>query len=232
LNAFIRPAAALMDRLRFRSKFILSGIVAGALLLWLGATAVGELHERVRMIDSERTAVAIMATLVWLFVQPPSKERSASLLSYFALWSLFGPIGQMLSSSAGPIFYERIGLGDRFSGLQRNIPEVTQKISDYLWTFHTNGEPAVGAGISAMPSLHIATVAWIFLVFHGLRSRIAPFAALFALYIFALSVALGWHYAVDGVVGALGAWLAQMLCRSYLAGRPREIGMRPVADVV
>jgi len=176
--------------------------------------------------------VAMMATLVWLFIQPPSRERSASLLSYFALWSLFGPIGQMLSSSAGPIFYERIGLGDRFSGLQRNIPDVTQKISDYLWALHTSGEPAVGAGISAMPSLHIATVAWIFFVFHGMRSRIAPFAALFALYIFALSVALGWHYAVDGVVGALIAWLAQLLCRRYLVSRPREIGIRPAADVV
>ena len=64
MNMLIRPAVALMGRLRFRSKFVLSGIVAGALLVWLGVTAVGELNERVRMIESERAAVAIMATLV------------------------------------------------------------------------------------------------------------------------------------------------------------------------
>ena len=64
MNTLIRPGVAIMGRLRFRSKFILSGIIAGALLLWLGVTAVGKLHERVRMIESERAAVALMATLV------------------------------------------------------------------------------------------------------------------------------------------------------------------------
>jgi len=164
-------------------------------------------------------AVAIMATLLWLFFQPPSRERSASLLSYFALWSIFGPIGQLLLSSAGPIFYQRIGLGDRFAELSGNIPEITQKLSAYLWNFHTTGELGVGAGISAMPSLHIATVAWIVLVFRGQRSMLVPLTALFVLYIWALSVALGWHYAIDGVVGAAGAVLSQLLCRAYLQRR-------------
>jgi methyl-accepting chemotaxis protein len=53
-----------MKRLRFKYKFVLPGLVAGALLLWLGFNAVGQLNERVRMIESERAAVALMATLV------------------------------------------------------------------------------------------------------------------------------------------------------------------------
>lgn len=168
-------------------------------------------------------AVAIMATLVWLFAQKPSFERSTSLLSYFALWSLFGPIGQYLFSSAGPVFYRRIGLGDRFAELSTNIPEITQRLSGYLWDFHSTGTLGVGAGISAMPSLHIATVAWIVLVFRGQRSRLAPLTALFAFYIFALSVALGWHYAVDGIVGVLGAIGTQAACGFYLRGRRRAV---------
>jgi len=163
-------------------------------------------------------AVAIMGTLIWLLAQKPSFERSASLLSYFALWSIFGPIGQMLGSSAGPIFYQRIGLGDRFAELNANIPEITQKLSDYLWDMQENGVLDVGAGVSAMPSLHIATVTWIYLAFRGQRSRLAPAAALFALYIWALSVALGWHYAVDGIVGACGAVVARWGCAAYLRG--------------
>lgn len=166
--------------------------------------------------------VAIVGTLVWLLAQKPSFERSTSLLSYFALWSIFGPIGQYLFSSAGPIFYQRIGLGDRFAGLGDNIPEITQKVSAYLWDFYTTGELGVGAGISAMPSLHIATVAWIYLVFRGQRSRLAPLAVLFGLYIFALSVALGWHYAVDGIAGAIGAIASQLACGSYLRRRERR----------
>lgn len=168
-------------------------------------------------------AVAIMATLVWLLARQPSRERSTALLSYFALWSLFGPIGQYLGSAAGPIFYGRIGLGDRFAGLEANIPDVTHKISGYLWQLHSGGELGVGAGISAMPSLHIATVTWITLCFLGLKSRLAPLTALFALYIFALSVALGWHYAVDGLFGALGALASHAACRAWLRRRERIV---------
>jgi hypothetical protein len=164
-------------------------------------------------------AVAIMGTLIWLFAQRPSMERSTSLLSYFALWSVFGPIGQYFLSAAGPIFYERIGLGDRFAELSANIPEVTQTLSNYLWRLHSSGELGVGAGISAMPSLHIATVAWIFFVFRGQHSKLAIPAALFGMYIFALSVALGWHYAVDGVVGVAGALLCQALSGRFLNHR-------------
>jgi hypothetical protein len=179
--------------------------------------------------------VAIIATLVWLFSQPPSQERSASLLCYFALWSIFGPIGQVLGSSAGPIFFQRIGLGDRFAAMEANIPEVTGALSDYLWHFYTAGEPAVGAGISAMPSLHIATVVWIYFALRGQGSRIAPLSALFAFYIFAMSVALGWHYAIDGIAAAVGALATQWACKGYLSRRDAAFlaearGMAPASS--
>lgn len=165
--------------------------------------------------------VVIIATLIWLFAQPSSKARSAALLNYFALWSIFGPIGQYFGSAAGPIFYQKIGLGDRFAELGMNIPPVTNAVSGYLWSFHVNQTPAVGAGISAMPSLHIATVAWAWLAFRVHKSKVSPLAALFALYIFALSVALGWHYAVDGLVGMLGAILFQWASERYVNGLGR-----------
>ena len=168
-------------------------------------------------------AVAIMATLVWLFAQKPSQERSSTLLSYFATWSIFGPLGQLALSSAGPIFYARSGEGSRFDALAANIPEITQKISGYLWSMHVNGTPGVGAGISAMPSLHIATASWIVLAFAGVKSRLTPLTIVFALYIWAMSVALGWHYAVDGIVGALGAIACHAAARRYMKGRQRTL---------
>ena len=45
-------------------------------------------------------------------------------------------------------------------------------ISGYLWNFHATGQLGVGAGISAMPSLHIATVSWIYLAFRGQQSQL------------------------------------------------------------
>jgi hypothetical protein len=174
-------------------------------------------------------AVAIMGTVVWLLAQKPSAERSASLISYFAIWSLFGTIGQLLLSSAGPIFYQRIGLGDRFADLAGNIPFVTQGVSSYLWNFHTTGTLGVGAGISAMPSLHIATAAWVVLAFRGQGSKLALPATLFAVYLWALSVALGWHYAVDGMVGAAGAALCRWACATWLGWRQAEANIGKMA---
>lgn len=167
-------------------------------------------------------AVAVMGTVVWLLAQKPSAERSASLVAYFALWSIFGTIGQLLLSSAGPLFYQRAGFGDRFAELSASVPPVTQGVSAYLWNFHATHTLGVGAGISAMPSLHIGTVAWIYLAFRGQGSKLAPLAALLVLYMWALSVALGWHYAIDGIVGAAGALACQALARAWLKRRRAE----------
>ncbi|MEJ8840509.1 methyl-accepting chemotaxis protein [Ramlibacter sp. AN1133] len=64
MKTLFAPAIALMARLRFRSKFLLCGGITAVLLLWLGVTQLERLNERVRMIDSERNAVALMAILV------------------------------------------------------------------------------------------------------------------------------------------------------------------------
>jgi hypothetical protein len=160
--------------------------------------------------------LAIAGTVLWLFAKRPSKPRTSSIISYFAIWSLFGPIGQLLGSAAGPVFYRRIGLGDRFMGLEHSLPDLTERVANYLWYFHQAGLPAVGNGISAMPSLHIATAAWIYIVFQVHQSKLAPLAAIFALYMFVMSVALGWHYAIDGVVGAIGTALCYWAAGRYL----------------
>ncbi len=64
MNGFFGPATALMARLRFSYKFALSGLVALAMLVYLGMTELTALQSRVSMIASERAAVALMADLV------------------------------------------------------------------------------------------------------------------------------------------------------------------------
>ncbi|HEX6218512.1 MAG TPA: phosphatase PAP2 family protein, partial [Sphingomicrobium sp.] len=171
--------------------------------------------------------LSLLVTFFWLALKPPSQKKSAGLLSYFMIWSLFGPACQALISSAGPIFFSKVGLGDRFAAMP--TANVSQFIADYLWTLFETRSLAPGAGISAMPSMHIATVAWLVICLLSYRSKWTLPALGFAFFIYLCSIALGWHYASDGLVGALGAVGCYALSRRYVDWRAarRDVGTMP-----
>jgi membrane-associated phospholipid phosphatase len=71
-----------------------------------------------------------------------------------------------------------------------------------LWNGYT-GASSGSIGISAFPSLHVAT-AVLFALYASRRwGRIGLALWAFAATILVGSVVLGWHYAVDGYAGAL-----------------------------
>lgn len=149
--------------------------------------------------------VAIVTSLLLVAKASPSPERSAVLVCYFALWSLAGPIIHMLLPAAGPIFYERLGYGDRFASI--NYGPETREVADYLWSIYASKSFGSGSGISAMPSMHVTMSTWTVIATQALAPRYRWLAAAFWALILALSVALGWHYVVDGIVGAIAALL-------------------------
>ncbi|BBC73653.1 conserved hypothetical protein [Altererythrobacter sp. B11] len=134
----------------------------------------------------------------------PSPERSAVLLSYFVLWSLVGPTIHSLLPAAGPIFYERMGYGSRFAGLDGGVE--TTAVADYLWHIYASRSFGAGGGISAMPSMHVTISTWTMIAFATFARRGLPLAIAAWAVIFALSIALGWHYAADGIVGTAAAF--------------------------
>lgn len=142
----------------------------------------------------------ILLTLLVVFFAPRSPQRSAAMLTYFLLWSVVGPLIHIMIPAAGPIFYAHLGYGDRFSGLQH--ASETRELADYLWTLYSTRGFGAGAGISAMPSLHIATTVWMLVCTRQFAPRLVVPMTLCAILIFFLSIALGWHYAADGIVGA------------------------------
>lgn len=157
---------------------------------------------------------SVLLTFYWLLLKPPSMTKSGAIVAYFMIWSIFGTIGQAFFSSGGPIFYQRLGLGVRFEGMP--VPPLERTLAEYLWRTYSQHSLAPGAGISAMPSLHIATMSWVVLSFAAYRSRLTALAAVLGVYIYAGSVALGWHYATDGLVGAAGAVGCFYLSRQFL----------------
>lgn len=144
----------------------------------------------------------IVALLAATFA-PASPERSAVLLSYFVLWTLFAPLVHALLPAAGPVFFGLLGHGDRFAALPYTAE--TREVASYLWSFYENGDYGTGNGISAMPSMHVTTSTWVLIATWVCARNYVPLACIAYLVIAVMSVALGWHYAVDGVVGAAGA---------------------------
>jgi PAP2 superfamily protein len=160
----------------------------------------------------------MIVTLLTVLLKPASREKSAVLLTYFLLWSLFGPIGHVLMPAAGPVFYSRLGYGGTFNALV--MEGETRKLADYLWAVYSARSFGPAAGISAMPSLHIATTAWMVIAVRQFAPRwLLPMAAA-GLLIFLLSISLGWHYAIDGVAGSVGAFAMWKLSQWVFSRSP------------
>jgi hypothetical protein len=69
----------------------------------------------------------------------------------------------------------------------------------------------LGAGISAMPSMHIAMACWAALALRAYSRKMQWVGWTYVGLIWFGSVHLGWHYFTDGVVGALGALVVWQL---------------------
>ena len=183
------------------------------LLTWLNTTSAAIFYHRGWFALMVLTLLAVLAAR-------PSPEKSALMLTYFLLWSVVGPAIHALLPAAGPVFYAQLGYGDRFADL-RGVVETRGAVS-YLWKVYSTGGFGAGSGISAMPSLHIATTGWMIVAVHVVARRwMVPMAAAGTL-TFLLSISLGWHYAVDGIVGGAAAVLCYRLLRAFYAGRSRR----------
>ncbi|MEO8176578.1 MAG: phosphatase PAP2 family protein [Sphingomicrobium sp.] len=152
--------------------------------------------------------------LFLVMVQAPSPAKSRALIAYGLAWFALGVAAALLCSSAGPIFYDRLFGGARFALLDAMLRDrgawVVVAESDAMWQSFASGKPSLVAGISALPSLHVAISLWLFLAARSLAPRVAPVAGAYFLFIWIASVQLGWHYVGDGLVGAagmLGLWV-------------------------
>lgn len=149
------------------------------------------------------------ALILFLVVlQRGSAAKSRVLISYVLAWFLLGIVGATFFSSAGPIFHDRIFGGTDFAGLRETLQArgawVALGESDQMWASLTRGQPTIVAGISAVPSIHVAISFWMFLAARLMAPRAALYALAYALLIWIGSVQLGWHYVSDGLAGLLG----------------------------
>ena len=140
----------------------------------------------------------------------PSPAKTRAMIAYSLAWFVLGVVAAVLFSSAGPIFYDRLLGGQDFADLAERLRTggayMVRRESDAMWLSLASNRPGFVAGISAMPSLHVAISMWMWLAARVLAPRAAPFAAAYPIFIGVASVQLGWHYVSDGLAGLLGMW--------------------------
>jgi membrane-associated phospholipid phosphatase len=170
------------------------------------------------------------ALLVACFMRPENPVRMQYLVAFLLTWALGGNLIATLFSSAGPVYFGLLGLGDTYDGLVQHLQDhaatgaltvvETQKL---LWDFYSFDE-RINA-ISAFPSMHVASSTLVAIFAYRL-SRLAGHAvAVFAFGMMIGSVLLGWHYAVDGYVGAVIA----VLCWKVAGVLVQQFGGFPAA---
>ncbi|WP_414902444.1 phosphatase PAP2 family protein [Sphingomonas flavalba] len=159
------------------------------------------------------------------FAPPQARLRQRYLLAYVLLWIVQGSILAYLMPAAGPCFYGAFQADpSRFAALTslldgqnrfllaQGAPGLYALVyQNALLSLHHAPEMAMGAGISAMPSMHNAMAVLFACAAWACDRRLGVAAALYALLIWIGSVHLGWHYAADGIVAAaltLATWTA------------------------
>jgi hypothetical protein len=170
-----------------------------------------------------------MLVLFLLVLARPSPAKSHALIAYVLTWFLLGTVAAMLLSSAGPIFYDRVYGGGMFSTLGSTLRGRGTWIaigeSDRMWSAMMVKDPGLIAGISAVPSIHVAVSLWIYLAARKLMRRAAPLALFYFLLVWIGSVQLGWHYASDGLAGSIGMLIIWRATQWF--GTPRLTALQP-----
>lgn len=170
----------------------------------------------------------IVLNLIWVwqaFSLKDNRLRSQFFLTFILSWIVLGSAAALLFSSAGPCYFGRVtGLPDPYAPLMSHLEAINQthalwalNVQEKLWQLYITSNVGLGAGISAMPSLHVAKITLFALLGWRMHRWLGIVLTIYAIMIMIGSVLLGWHYAIDGYAGALG-----MCAIWWLVGRLLE----------
>lgn len=166
--------------------------------------------------------ILMFCPVLWAALIHDPRVRARLIGCWLGVWLLIGGVAAWLLASAGPMFYPHMvgpdasfqALHDqivRFGDLARARGEVltTPMGHNLLMKRYFSGHYMPGFGISAMPSVHVSMATLFAIGGFCLRRWIGWLLTGYAVVIWIGSVYLGWHYAVDGIVGAaltIGLW--------------------------
>jgi hypothetical protein len=172
----------------------------------------------------------LMGGVIWMAWCTDRKLRERLLVAYVLTWVLLGTVTAHLTASVGPCFLRaHLGGPTSFDPLMAYLREVDRirplvalQLQDALWAAHRSGHRDYWMSISAMPSLHVAIPALFAIGGWKVSRKVGVALGVYAALTIVASVHLGWHYAVDGYVGAFGAAVAWWIAGRLLGDSQRS----------
>jgi hypothetical protein len=169
-------------------------------------------------------AALLVATACSLFAPKLRHVRAQYVWTFLIIWPLLGNVVAAAGMSAGPVFYQHVTGDTRFADLIAYLAQHSNQawVQDFLWSSYSGMQPGVaGAGISAFPSMHVASATLCALLASRTHRWIARSALVYCAVILFGSVHLGWHYAVDGYFSLLATVVVWRLVGTVLESSSR-----------
>lgn len=162
--------------------------------------------------------------LYWqLFRFKDDTLRMRFFYTFVLTWAINGTFLAILFSSAGPCYFDNVTGSNHYLPLMeylRNVNDQTKIWSvytqDLLWKNYSDKGIILGGGISAFPSVHVATTFLFVLMARHINTVAYYLFLIFFLLIFIGSIHLGWHYAVDGYAAMATTWALWNLTGYFL----------------
>ena len=154
---------------------------------------------------------SLFVFLIWMGWSNRRQLRAQFFFSFVLIWIVVGMILATLFSSAGPCYYAEVTsevgpygpLMSYLDSIHENGFLFARKFQKGLWEAYAGNSLLLFGGISAMPSVHVATTVLYALVGLRINRVIGTLLIFYAIIIQIGSIHLGWHFAIDGYFGSL-----------------------------